>query len=200
MQNQEMLPLHTIYKGGFFKNRHKMIWRVPIFCDAIMSIFNPKSVIDIGCAIGDFVRGFEDRDVYAFGIEGSEACVPFMQTRNYNICDLRENLFFDERYDLCMCLEMAEHVEPEYADMLIKNLCKLSNNLLISMAPPGQKGHHHVNCQYINYWDDKFEKQDYVRNDFMSDKIRELIEPYKRKPGLKAYYDNLHFYKGLNCG
>lgn len=195
MLDQEKQPLHTIYKGGFFKNRHKMMWRVPIFCNAIMKVFNPKSVIDAGCAIGDFVRGFEDLSIYAFGIDGSENCEPFMQTRNYNICDLRTNLFFDKTYDLCTCLEVAEHIEPEYTNNLVLNLTRLSNNILISMAPPGQKGHYHVNCQNVEYWDEKFIIYGFIRVDRQSDLVKEEIKLWKDKPGIKAYYNNLHFYQ-----
>ena len=197
MQNPEKQPLHEIYKGGFFKNRHKLIWRVPIFCDAIIKVFNPLSVIDVGCAIGDFVKGFRDKDIFSIGLEGSEASIPFMVTDDYVICDLRERakLNFSFDYSLCMCLEVAEHIEEEYSEVFIENLCLLSNNILISAAPPGQKGHYHVNCQNIEYWDKIFMGFSYIRDDSYSDSVIAEISGYKHKPGLKAYCDNLHFYK-----
>jgi hypothetical protein len=199
MPDQEKQQLCNIYKGGFFKNRHKMMWRVPIFCDAVIDVFRPESVIDMGCAIGDFVKGLADKGITSLGVEGSIACKPFLVSPAVIFKDLREplNPGFNFPFDLCMCLEVAEHIEPEYSTMLVKNLCSVSSNVLISAAPPGQKGHHHVNCQEIEYWDNRFMDFNYVRDDSKSDEVIKLLSGYKHKPGIKAYCENLHFYTSI---
>lgn len=193
-QNQEMQKLSEIYKESFFGKRNRMMWRVPIWCEAIKKVFMPFSVIDFGCAIGDFVKGFENIGIRSIGIEGSKNAIPYMVTKEYIIHDLRKP-FVCGRYDLCQCLEVAEHIEPEYVNQFIENLCMASENILISAAPPGQKGHHHVNCQPIEYWDKQFKQINFERDDNTADKIKREIFLYKDKPGLKAYYQNLHFYR-----
>jgi hypothetical protein len=120
-----------------------------------------------------------------------------MLTDRYVIKDLREPFFDFPRYDLCLCLEVAEHIEPEYAEIFVRNLTRLSNDILISIAPPGQGGHHHVNCRDIEYWDGLFNAVGLTRLDNISDKVKSEIEPWKDKPGIKAYWYNLHFYRRL---
>ncbi len=198
MPSQDMQPVSNLYKGGFFKNRHKMMWRVPIFCDAVLHVFDPRSVVDVGCAIGDFVQGFAERGLISVGIEGSEASKPFWVTQSIMLHDLRTPLplnLTNQTFDLCMSLEVAEHIEEEFSDTYVETLCRLSTKVLISAAPPGQKGHHHVNCQNIEYWDYLFKMFSYRRNDAPAKRVIESLSPYKNKAGIKAYCENLHFYE-----
>lgn len=189
-------PLESIYKGGFFKNRHKLSWRVDPVCEAIEKAFKFKSIVDVGCAIGDIVKGFQDRGYVAYGIEGSEAANPFLVTNNIKFHDLRLPLLKDEfrLFDMVLCLEVAEHIEPEYAAQFVKTLTGLGSQILVSIAPPGQGGHHHVNCREIGYWDILFDGYGFKRYDHKTRSVIEAWKPYKDKPGIKAYYHNLHFY------
>lgn len=50
------------------------------------------------------------------------------------------------RHDWVLCLEVAEHVPRAFEDVLVDLLVHASQaGLIISWAPPGQTGHHHVN-------------------------------------------------------
>lgn len=60
------------------------------------------------------------------------------------------------RDGLVICTEVAEHLAPEHADHLVKLLCSAMCPIVFTAAPPGQGGHHHVNCQESGYWVDKF--------------------------------------------
>ena len=51
------------------------------------------------------------------------------------------------RYELAVCLEVAEHLNESSADNLILQLTNLANRVLFSAAIPGQGGLHHVNEQ-----------------------------------------------------
>ena len=142
------------YRESFFKRRHKLNWRAPIFCDAVIKVFRPSSVVDVGCAIGDIVAGFRDRGISSMGIEGSSACLKYLAVDRSSVIiqDLRHS-FTEGRWDLVTCLEVAEHIEPEFAGVFVKNLVGLGDQILLSAAPPGQDGHGHVNCQDSRYWD-----------------------------------------------
>jgi len=195
-----MKPLHDIYKASFFKRRDSLLWRVPLVCDGIIRSFPFASVIDVGCAIGDFVKGFLDRGKDAHGIEGSQTCVPYMKIglNRLFIADLRYPIHFMITFDLVLCLEVAEHIELEHSSQFVDNLTQFGDNILISMAPPGQGGHYHVNCQEIEYWDDKFAVFGFARQDHIADKVKVEWEPYKKTKGMNAYYGNLHFYKRID--
>jgi len=155
-----------------------------------------NSVIDVGCAIGDIVQGFRDRGKESFGLEGSPHAEPFLvcDPRVVFFKDLREDLEINMRFDLCTCLEVAEHIEKKYIPNFVANLVSLSDQLLLSIAGPGQGGLHHYTLEDILWWDRYFNSYGYIRDDSVAEKIIEQWEPYKDRPGIKAYYHNLHFY------
>ena len=63
-----------------------------------------------------------------------------------------------KKYDLCLCLEVAEHLPESYAERLVKTLCRLSDNVLFSAAIPNQGGQGHLNEKWQSYWARLFEK------------------------------------------
>ena len=141
----ERKPLDEIYSFRFFRGRHKLHWRAKHFCSVLVNTFEVKRVIDVGCATGDIVHQLNLMGVDAWGIEGSMSASNYMVTDKIIWHDMRDALQVNEwfeSYDLCLCLEVAEHIESEYADVLVDNLCFLSPKILMSAAPPGQ-GHGH---------------------------------------------------------
>ena len=191
-----MKPLTEIYKEKFFTRRYKLSWRAPVFCDAVQSCLRFDSYIDVGCAIGDIVAEFQRRNVDACGIEGSEHCVPYLEATMVHIMDVRLPISMGRTYDLVTCLEVVEHIEPEYEEQLIQNLVNLTGVwLLISAAPPGQRGHYHVNCQPHSYWEQKFKEKGLIKHDVGTQLIKDRLEPWKQKDGIKAFYKNLLLFR-----
>ena len=78
----------------------------------------------------------------------------------------------DEKFDLVMTLEVAEHLSPERADSFVEDLTNLGDTILFSAAATGQGGTHHVNEEYMAYWVDKFSKRGYD----LFDIIRPVIQ------------------------
>jgi len=201
-----MIPLEETYSGRFFRTRHKLHWRAPHICGVIKDIFSPKSVIDVGCATGDLVKGFIDLGIDAYGIEGSKEVLPYLVridtspdsrfvegfnelTLNIFIKDLRKPIDMSPaKFGLVTCFEVAEHVEPEFADQFIDNITNLSDKILMSYAEPGQKGHSHVNCQPFEYWFIKFTVKGYFYDHMMVEAIQKGLEPWRNKDGIKALF------------
>jgi hypothetical protein len=192
-----MKPLDEIYKPGFFKRRDSLSWRAPIICGPIIEILRPNSVIDVGCAIGDLVEDFLEKGLDAYGLEGTENIIPWIKISQWRLYfkDLRTKIDLGKKFDLVTCFEVFEHIEPEYADILIANLIKMSDRLLISAAPPGQGGHYHVNCQPMVYWDMKFASLGYRPDACVVADIRARLAPWQHKPGVKAIYQNLAYFE-----
>lgn len=188
-----MKTISDIYKNSFFKNRHKLSWRVPIVCDAVNRTFIFKSIIDIGCATGDFLEEFEKRGKIIAGIEGSDNARRFLRVdpaKIYNV-DLRYGLSpLGMRFDLVISLEVAEHIEEKYSDNYISTLKQFSDNILITAAPPGQKGLHHVNCQPAKYWIDRFSGNGFEFNKEKTRKFKKELFIYREKKGINCYYNN----------
>lgn len=190
--------LESIYTKSFFSSRHRLKWRVPIVCDAVKTILNPSGIVDVGCAVGDYVRGFTDTGMDAAGIEGSESSLPYLQCASDQVffADLRKPLPNNiPCFDLAMCFEVAEHIEPEFARMFAENLERLSDRILMSAATPGQGGHYHVNCQPHEYWIDMFANTGYRMNENIVAEFRTYWKPWQNKKEMSSYYKNLLFFE-----
>lgn len=198
-----MYDLDKAYNKKFFAQRRSLAWRVPIVVDAIMKVLAPKSLVDVGCGNGDLVEGFSYKiEAPCYGIEGSINALDSMEAwlNNYVfIRDLRMPLddFLLQRADLAICFEVAEHIEEEYANVFVDNLCSLSDTILMSAAFPGQGGKCHVNCQDPNYWFHKFTTRGYRYKHSVVDWLRNIWEPWKNKKGIKAYHQNLMCWEAI---
>lgn len=117
--------------------------------------YDVKSMVDIGCGPGDMVNIALDRNINAIGIDGDPSL------------DLSENHFIrhdftlgkpdlgDKTFDLGWSVEFLEHVEEQYLDNFM-SVFERCSYVVCTAAPPGWPGHHHVNCQPIEYWIEKF--------------------------------------------
>lgn len=134
-------------------------WLAPL----IVKVFNPQSVMDIGCGQGHYLDALSKCGVpKVIGLEGSTYAV--RNAIHGSVCywDLRQPLQNEtlKNYDLAICIEVAEHLEEEYADTLVDTLCH-AKQVLMTAAVPGQGGTAHVNEQDWPYWAEKFTQRGY---------------------------------------
>jgi hypothetical protein len=177
----------------------KLDWRVDIVCKAILESFNIKSLIDFGCARGEYVKGFLDQGIDAWGIEGSPCCLQetLLPQDRLIIADLRLPLNIVKTVDLVMCFEVAEHIEDEHAHTFCQNLCLCSKQILLTAAPPGQGGHYHVNCRPKDYWVSKMQEFGYLHD---QDVVTKVIDNFshKHRREIVVYCRNLMYF-GTVC-
>lgn len=195
-----MYNLDKAYSRKFFSQRRSLNWRISIFCEAILDTLcsTPYSVIDFGCGNGDLVKGFLDRGIRpVFGVEGTENCLGncLVPDEMIMIADLRIPFGFSLNFDLGVCLETAEHIEHEYESIFLKNITDNCRQLLFSAAPPGQGGIHHHNCKPQHEWIEDLNRLGMVYTSTITNSIREKLLPWKDKKGIKAYYQNLLYFK-----
>ena len=129
----------------------------------LMDWYKPKSVLDLGCNIGAWLSVFIDNGVTdVIGVDGdnmqSELLIPL---DNFMVRDLTLPLTYCGKFDLTICLEVAEHLEEQYADTLVDSAVSTSNTIFWSAASPGQGGYNHVNEQPNEYWIEKFKQRGY---------------------------------------
>lgn len=192
-----MRPLESIYRENFFARRNRLNWRNSIICNGLTEIFKLSKrdyIIDVGCATGDLVRELSIRGFNVEGIEGSSHAKKYFESNLIHIHDLRtpiSDFSLFKQFNLVMCIEVAEHIEPEYSNIFIENLCYLTNEfILVTAAKPGQQGHYHVNCQNPEYWIDKFKSKKFDCRDDLTYQLKKYFEPWKRKKGLSFFYEN----------
>lgn len=138
------------------------------------------SVCDVGCGTGcwlDVARGLGAERIMGFDGEYARECLVIPEDR-FTAWDLNKPISNWPRYDLCISLETAEHLEPESAETFVKSLTDLSDIVLFSAAIPGQGGTGHINEQWTAYWVKLFSDRDYYARDV----VRPVIWEDRRIP------------------
>ena len=137
------------------------------------SWFNFESVLDVGCGTGNWLSCFSAlgrRSILGLEMEQLDQAHE-IDPRLILHVDVGQYLNLWRRFDLVLCLEVAEHLDQQFASTLIENCVRHSDVVLFSAALPGQQGLHHVNEQRPEYWAELFATHDYA----VMDRIRPLI-------------------------
>lgn len=161
----------TVYDKKFYEYTKRVgTVRTQIILPLFESYYKPKSVVDVGCGIGLWANYFHKKGCDVLGIDGSyvdKNLLEIPQNKFLPIDIEKERISLNKRYDLCISIEVAEHLTPERAETFIADLCDLSDNILFSAAIKGQSGVGHINCQYQNYWEKLFKERGYTAYDFL---------------------------------
>lgn len=141
--------------------------------------YQPKSVIDIGCASGLYLKPFLDRGVKVVGIDYSEAVIDKevlqIPRKFIKIVDITKEQI-KQQANLAICIEVLEHIDKKGAKAAVKNITKASETIFFTAAQPGQGGVGHVNCQPKEYWQKLFKDNGFERDVKDEDYIRILIQ------------------------
>lgn len=141
----------------------------------IMNLLKPHSVVDVGCGTGLWLKAFTERGITTVhGIDGnwvkSEKLV--IPAECFEAADLEKPIRLGgKRFDLAVCLEVAEHLPIQAAETLVESLTLLAPVVLFSAAIPLQGGSRHVNEQWPEYWMSLFERKGFVPVDCLRKKV-----------------------------
>lgn len=143
-----------------------------IIVPELIKIVNPKSVVDIGCGLGTFLKVFKSHGVNeVLGVDGpwvnKELLYKNIAPNEFFESDLEKEIKLDKTYDLVISLEVAEHLSENTADEFVKSLVNAGKVILFSAAIPYQGGQNHINEQWLTYWEEKFLKHKYVVHDII---------------------------------
>jgi len=141
----------------------------------VLALIPTASAVDIGCGTGIWARTLQRlgvRDIIA--VDGNH--VPRTALRidpEYFVThDISKPLDLGRNFDLAICVEVAEHLGPERANGLVKDLVRLASVILFSAATPKQGGVNHVNEQWQDYWIARFNSYGYTCWDALRPQIR----------------------------
>lgn len=135
---------------------------------------NPRSVVDIGCGTGNWLKAFQEQGVQDItGIDGSwvkEEMLVIPRDR-FIPKNIEERFTFDGKADLAMSLEVAEHVPADQAANLVRVLTSIAPVVFFSAAIPMQGGARHINEQWPEYWAKLFAAEGYVPVDCLRRRV-----------------------------
>lgn len=151
-----------------------------------------KSTLDIGCGTGSWLKNFS-----IFGVNdilGIDYYVDLnfleIPKDKFKKLDLSKPLDLKRKFDVILCLEVAEHIPVTASNTLIDSLVKHSDYIVFSAAIPGQGGCNHINEQWQEYWVRKFASNNYTALDCFRPKLwNDNKIPFWFKQNTLLYYN-----------
>lgn len=126
-----------------------------VILSLLYEIYKPNSVLDIGCGTGSWLAVAESLGSNILkGLDGEWVTKDKLLSQNidFTAINIEDEIEINEKYDLCISLEVAEHLSHDRAGTFINTLCEASNVVLFSSAVKYQGGTNHINEQWQSYW------------------------------------------------
>lgn len=132
--------------------------------------FGIKTMLDVGCGPGGQVRVAKELGLDAEGVDGDVRLIEENTDITIHECDFTQNTF-EKEVDLIWSVEFVEHVEEKYQENYMKTFAK-AKHVILTFAPPGKAGIHHVNCKPAQYWIETFERYGFAYSEKITRDIR----------------------------
>jgi SAM-dependent methyltransferase len=136
-----------------------------IMADRIVATYAPRTALDVGCGPAHLSKALAARGVAVTALDGHSRQDVSGTSITFHECDLNSSAAlervagkFKATFDVAICLEVAEHLQPEASDALIAFLCAQAPVVVFSAGIPGQGGNGHINCQAREAWHDRFRR------------------------------------------
>jgi SAM-dependent methyltransferase len=148
--------------------------------DRILNLWNPASVLDVGCGPGvvlDYLleRGLTDLQ----GLEGSAVAIEAAKHPELiQRVDLAAFVDLKRRFDMVYSVEVAEHLRRDVADIFVDTCVRHGDRILFTAAHPGQGGLGHLNEQLPEYWIEKFRTRGFAYDEKLVSELRPLKNEY----------------------
>jgi glycosyltransferase involved in cell wall biosynthesis/SAM-dependent methyltransferase len=126
--------------------------------DELVRSLKPRTMLDVGCAIGFLVEALWRRGVQAYGIDLSNYAIRQVPENLKGFCAVKSVLeplpeSFPRTYDLLTCIEVLEHLSPDEGQVAIKNIASKTRCILFSSTPHDDLAEStHVNVRPVIYW------------------------------------------------
>ena len=172
METQKKLYDKKFYENN--KNNAKLRSVDIVLAEVLTIIPACHSAVDFGCATGTWLKGLEKYDITDIrGYDGKwvDQSKLLIQKEAFFEIDFDKPMEIDRKFDLAISIEVGEHLHESSADSFIENITKSADFVLFSAAIPYQGGKNHVNEQWPEYWDKKFNRFGYVCIDSIRKKL-----------------------------
>ena len=139
--------------------------------DWAIRTFKPKTFLDIGCGPGGMVELAESKGLEAIGIDGDFTLERY-NTNNFIIHDYSTGpINHNKTFDLGWSVEFVEHVYEKFIPNYMPSF-KCCKTIIMTFAPPGFGGYHHVNENTQDYWISEFRSHNFKFDSMLTNQLR----------------------------
>ncbi|MEJ8567673.1 sulfotransferase family 2 domain-containing protein [Elongatibacter sediminis] len=173
--------------GGYLRSCHPLADRygtqhgdpatyAPELWQWVLDTLGVKSVLDVGCGEGHAAAYFRDHGCTVLGVDGSaqaerDTVIPGLHRRHDYT---RGPLVPPGEWDLVWSCEFVEHVEERFSPHFLATFACARKYVLMTFAPPGQTGWHHVNCRPQDYWVEKMRRLGFGLDEALTRQARDV--------------------------
>lgn len=173
--------LERIYDGAFFAEwgagNAPYVETARYMAGVLHGMFRPRRLVDVGCGAGIHAAAFRALGVEVVAVDGVRAPAEFAEPGPVEVRDLTVPFANPwGPFDLAVSFEVGEHIPEPLAGVFLANLVQFSDRLILSCAPPYQRGHHHVNEQPKRYWIGRLARLGFA---YRRDRTGEFSERFK---------------------
>lgn len=140
----------------------------------LFDLYRPRSVVDVGCGRGAWLAAAGALGAETLtGYDGDWVQTPHLVSDqiDFRSVNLEEVASLEDRYDLAISVEVAEHLSERRGRPFIALLCRASDVIVFGAAIKHQGGARHLNEQFQSYWIGIFEDQDFECFDIFRPRI-----------------------------
>ena len=200
--------MHRIYDDAFFRQYGAANADYANACRFIAAEiarrFRPRSAVDWGCGAGLHAAELARQGVAVVAVD---AVVPAPALRapdvDIRVADLTRPLppdLLSGPYDLSLCVDVMEHLHEADADVALDTITAGAGLVILSCAPPGQGGHHHVNEQPRRYWVARMAARGWSYDRRETGQMETFFRGHRATLPYSWMYHNLCVYRGAARG
>ena len=158
--------LNDYYDAQFYQSiTEDSLYSAKAILSILYKSYQPLSVVDIGCGMGSWLaaaESFGSRKLKGFDGRWVNKDNFLSNNIDFTAVDIaKDGLELKEKYDLCISVEVAEHLPEASSNRFIQTLCKASDVIIFSAAIKCQGGTSHINEQWQSYWIKLFDANGY---------------------------------------
>jgi SAM-dependent methyltransferase len=182
------------FDAAEFRRREALRGEYQVVCDALLTLLNFETVLDIGCANGFLLDPMLQHGKDALGVELSPEVLEILPADTRNHVRIADATTMGQigTFDLVACVEVIEHLPPARTTALLDVLAlNCGDWLYFTAASPYQPGHGHINMRPIFYYLSELRKRGFELDYAVTDALLNRLAALKLAPWL--YYNSLVF-------